>query len=135
MLLGLFGITQSLTFQDIKAITLPLIMSGVILALAAIELTRQLRSQYKAQTTAKELPQQAKAEARVGWRRFGRCRAGNRLAAGAFLAGGFFGGFRQGAVLVSTNSADNGQPTERIIRSCKNAHRMPKVGVNAALLT
>lgn len=70
VLLGLFGIIKSLTFQYVEAITLPLMMSSVIFTLAATELARELRSKDRAQI-AIEAKAQGEVEARAAWRRFG----------------------------------------------------------------
>ena len=70
LLLGLFGIGMSLTFQYLAAILLPLLLSSVIFVLAAIQLSKELRSRDKEQTATEEKPQ-PDVETRVELRRFG----------------------------------------------------------------
>jgi hypothetical protein len=45
LLIGLFGIVQSLTFRDWEAMTMPLIVSGLMFILAGVQVVRELRRQ------------------------------------------------------------------------------------------
>ena len=68
LLLGLFGIMQSLTFGYWESIVLPLAMSSLIFVMAAVEVGRELR-QGKRETAIKEKPHTG-TKNRVEVRRF-----------------------------------------------------------------
>lgn len=70
VLVGLFGIIQSLTFSRLQAIMLPLAMSSVIFVLAVIALSRELRSERRTPTAIEEEPGK-EAKASIALRRFG----------------------------------------------------------------
>jgi putative tricarboxylic transport membrane protein len=54
LLLGLFGVVQSLTFRFWESITLPLAVSGVIFITASIEIAKELRRRSKRAVAASE---------------------------------------------------------------------------------
>lgn len=70
VLLGLFGIIQSLTFRRFEAVVLPILLSSAVFVLASIELSRELRRKDRAQTSVDVRPER-EAQAGVGLRRFG----------------------------------------------------------------
>lgn len=70
LLLGLFGIIQSLTFQYWESVFLPLALSSIIFVMAAVEISSHLRSKQKAQITTEEKTQ-AETKARVEMHRSG----------------------------------------------------------------
>jgi magnesium-transporting ATPase (P-type) len=61
LLLGLFGIIQSLTFRYWESIVLPLAVSSLIFILAAVEVGKELRRQDKGETaTGKKSDKESK---------------------------------------------------------------------------
>jgi len=54
LLLGLFGIIQSLTFRYWESMVLPLAVSSLIFIMAAIEVGKELRRQDKGETAAEK---------------------------------------------------------------------------------
>ena len=70
LLLGLFGIGVSLTFDAYEATVLPLLLLSALVLLSAIQLTRELRTGDKTQTAIEEKPPR-EAESRIEWRRLG----------------------------------------------------------------
>ena len=54
LLLGIFGIVQSLTFRYWESIVLPLATSSLIFILAAVEVGKELRRQHKREAATKE---------------------------------------------------------------------------------
>lgn len=81
VVLGLFGIFHSLSFDYTQAKILPFAMSSVIFVLAAIELGRQLLRKEVA-------PKPGEAEEKFDWRRFGLVLG---FVSGVFLAIVLFG--------------------------------------------
>ncbi len=69
LLLGLYGIIQSLTFRYWESIVLPLAMSSLIFVMAAVEVARELRRQDKGERAIEEKPR-TEAKDRVEIRRF-----------------------------------------------------------------
>ncbi len=57
LLLGLYGIIQSLTFRYWESIVLPLAMSSLIFVMAAVEVVKELRRQDKRETAIEGKPQ------------------------------------------------------------------------------
>lgn len=70
LLLGLFGIIQSLTFEYWESILLPLAMSSIIFVMAIMEISRELRGRKTVQTGMEEKAQAA-TKTSVETRRFG----------------------------------------------------------------
>jgi small-conductance mechanosensitive channel len=54
LLLGLFGVIQSLTFHYWESIALPLVISSVIVVLAVIEVVKEFRRREKKEAGVKE---------------------------------------------------------------------------------
>ncbi len=89
LLLGLFGITQSLTFLYWESVVLPLAVSSCIFVAAAVEVGKELRRRHKRETAKEEKPGteiENRAEIRrlslvFGW-------------AAAFMLGTYLLGFR-----------------------------------------
>ena len=89
LLLGLFGIIQSLTFGYWESVVLPLAISSLIFVLAAVEVGKGLRRQDKRETAVEE-KLHTRIKNRVEIRRFSLV---FRWAA-AFMLGTYFLGFR-----------------------------------------
>ena len=89
LLLGLYGIIQSLTFRYWESIVLPLAMSSLIFIMAAVEVARELRRQDKRET-AKEEKADTEIENRLEIRRLGLVFGW----AAAFMLGAYLLGFR-----------------------------------------
>ena len=69
LLLGLFGIIQSIRFQHLQSILLPLIMSSVIFALALVEIIKQNRKQEKIEPAPEGVAEKI-STVQNEWRRF-----------------------------------------------------------------
>ena len=89
LLLGLFGIIQSLTFRYWESMVLPLAISSLILILSAVEVGRELRRQDKRETATEEAPR-TETRSRVEIHRFSLVLGW----AAAFMLGTYFFGFR-----------------------------------------
>ena len=89
LLLGLYGIIQSLTFRYWESIVLPLAMSSLIFVMAVVEVGRELRRQDKRETAIEGKPQ-TETKTRVEIRRFSLVFSW----AAAFMLGTYLLGFR-----------------------------------------
>lgn len=70
LLLGIFGITQSLTFRYWESMVLPLAISSLIFILAAVDVVRELRRRDDGKKAAEEKPG-TDSEAKIDIRRLG----------------------------------------------------------------
>lgn len=70
LLLGLFGIGVSLSFNKYEATTLPTVLLSALVVLAAIQLTKELRTSNRIQAATEQKPV-GEAEDIMEWRRLG----------------------------------------------------------------
>lgn len=96
LLLGLYGIIQSLTFRYWESIVLPLAMSSLIFVMAVVEVGRELRRQDKRET-AIEKKSGKESKNKVEIRRLGLVFGW----AAAFMLGTYLLGFRMAVPLFA----------------------------------